>query len=72
MATSELRVRESTTMSAGTLIFEVTTDNKTLRLKIDSKSLGVQTETTPADLLRVAAYLAGEAEKVKEGTGNGR
>ena len=63
---------ERTTMNAGTLIFEVTTDEKTLRLKVDGRSLGLETETTPAGLLRVAAYLAGEAERVKEETENGR
>ena len=56
-------------MSAGTLSFKVTTDDKTLRLKIDSRSLGVQTDTTPDQLLRVAAYLTSQAEKIKEANG---
>ena len=55
-----------------TLNFEVTTDKNTLHLKVDGRSLGLVTETSPADLLRVAEYLAGEAEKVKEETKNGR
>jgi len=59
-------------MQVGTLTFAVTKEEKTLHLKVDGLSLGVQTETSPADLLRVAAYLAGEAERVKEGTENGR
>ena len=59
-------------LNIGTLTFIVTPEKKTVKLRIDSKSLGLQTETSPADLLRVAAYLAGEAEKAKEGTENGR
>ena len=59
-------------MQAGTLTFAVTEDKKTLRLKkVDGRSLGLETETSPADLLRVAAYLAGEAERVKDETENG-
>ncbi len=51
-------------MQAGTLTFAVTEDKKTLRLNVDGRSLGLETETTPDDLLRVAAYLAGEAERI--------
>jgi len=59
-------------LSAGTLSFEVVAEKKTLKLKVDSKSFGLQTDTTPDQLLRVAAYLTSQAERVANGKENGR
>ncbi len=53
-------------MQAGTLFFEVREDRKTFRLKVDGRLFGLETETTPGDLLRVAQYLTKEAERIRE------
>jgi len=50
-------------LQVGTLNFMVTGDKKSLRLKVDGRLFGLESETTPGDLLRVAQYLTEEAER---------
>ena len=59
-------------MQAGTLTFAVTEDKKTVKLKVNSRIFGLETKMTLNDLLRVGRYLTAQAEKVREGTENGR
>lgn len=58
-------------MKVGDLDVTVLKTDKGLRLKVLGSPYGVETSVTPDDLLRVAQYLKGEAEKIKSGTENG-
>ena len=59
-------------LNAGALTFEVTTDKKTVKLKVNSRIFVLESKMTLNDLLRVGRYLTAQAEKVREGTENGR